>query len=721
VVELATPITLLLLLCVAYLTLIGYLKTTAQQVIQSDKVLAQANQIEKLLVDRETGLRGYLASGEPSFLEPYEHAQRALQPVFDDLARRVADQPEQAAQLADLRNRADRWQHYAQMAIAAHQRGDTTPIVVLYRDGKQQMDAMRTLIGAFVAAQDALRSQQTQAASRASDIVIAGGILLSIALGSSLVLFTRQQLSRLAQRYGQALASTEARAAELVAIRRKHELLLQSIDEGIFGLDRQGVLTFINSAAARMLGWTQEELLGQSMHDRMHHSYADGTPYPPEHCPIVATLRAGVVQQIAGEVFWRKDGVAVPVEYVSSPIVEEETVAGAVVVCRDISERRQLEAQLIQSQKLESIGGLAGGIAHDFNNLLTTIGGCADLARDTLPSDHPVQTDLQVIHDATERASALTRQLLSFARKQAIVTQTFNLNSLLGGIETLLQRTLGVDIELAIYPAPDLWLISADRNQIEQVLLNLAINARDAMPGNGKLIIETANIELDNTYSLQHPGMLPGPYVVLSVSDNGHGIPREIQQQIFEPFFTTKVSGQGSGLGLSTSYGIVKQHGGMIGMYSEIGQGTTFKVYLPSTSHESSSASEPTTTVFWGTETILLVEDHEPVRTLAAQLLHERGYTVLSAPTGEEGLRLAQAHAGPLDLLLADMVMPELSGMQLADQIAALRPGIKILFVSGYPERVLVNNGRLALERPVLNKPFTAAELLRAVRAALDR
>jgi hypothetical protein len=555
---------------------------------------------------------------------------------------------------------------------------------------------------------------------QASNIVEAGTALLSLGLGCILALVMRRYMQRLAPNYSSALDGTQTQAAELEAIRRQHELLLNSIDEGIYGLDRQGCITFINPAAARMLGWEVHDLLGQPMHARLHHTQADGAPYPPERCPIIATLRDGAVQQVVNDVFWRKDGAPLPVEYVSSPIVDAGAITGAVVVCRDISERRRLEAQLIHAQKLESIGRLTGGIAHDFNNLLTTIGGCVELARDTLPDTHVVQADLRAIRDATDRAAALTRHLLSFARKQAIATQTFSLNDMLHGIEPLLRRTLGADIALAIHPAPDIAPIHADPNQIEQVLLNLAINARDAMPGGGKLTVETANVELDGAYTQQHPHVRPGCYVMLAVSDTGHGIPPEAQAQIFEPFFTTKEAGKGTGLGLSTSYGIVQQHGGTIGVYSEAGHGATFKVYLPPAVSETSAPGAPAA-LPWGSETLLLVDDQEPMRALAARVLRDHGYTVLEAATGEAGLMLAQAHAGPLDLLLTDVVLPKLGGTELAERIAAERPGIKILFVSGYPERALIHQGRLALEATVLHKPFAASALLHGVRAALDQ
>jgi PAS domain S-box-containing protein len=717
----AVPVIALIVLAIIFLTLIGYLQMAAGWVSHSDEVLAQANRLEKLLVDRESGLRGYLIVGNSTFLEPYQQAQRALGPAFDDLSRIVADNPVQVQRLADLRRMADQWDAIARPLIDSHNNDDSS-LAALHIDSKRQMDAMRVALTAFLATEADLRDQRSRNAARAATIVIFGGVLLSLGMGGLLAMITRRHLRGLAQHYGHAVADAHAQAADLAATRRYSEQLLNAIGEGICGLDQHGCITFANSAAARMTGWEPAELLGQPMHERLHHSYADGAPYPPDRSPILATLRDGTVHQVATEVFWRKDGTPLPVEYTSGPIADDGAIAGAVVAFRDISERLRLEGQLLQAQKLESIGRLSGGIAHDFNNMLTTIMGCAELASDTLPPDHPAQQDLQTIQNATDRASALTRQLLTFARKQAIAVQTLDLNELLDDIDRLLRRLIGADISLVAHPAPGLWPISADRNQIEQVLVNLAVNARDAMPGGGKLTIETANVELDAAYAQQHLNIQPGPYVMLAVSDTGLGMPPEVQTRIFEPFFSTKEISKGTGLGLATSYGIIQQHGGAIWVYSEVSQGTTFKIYLPRAAPvpltpETTTAAEAPP---WGVETILLVEDEESVRLLAARILRDHGYIVLEAATSDAALRLGQAHAGRIDLLLADIMLPEIGGVELAGHLAAARPGIKVLFFSGYPEQALIHQGRLDLAAMVMHKPFAAAALLRAVRATLE-
>jgi PAS domain S-box-containing protein len=716
----AVPVIALIILALVFLALLGYLQATARWVGHSDQVLARANQLGQLLFDRETRLRGYLISGDPAFLEPYRESQRMLEPAFADLGRLVADNPSQAQRLAELRRLTDANELHGQSLIAL--RGSSGAYQAMFHENsRQQMDAIQASVAAFLAAEADLRDQRSRDAARAAAIVIPGSVLLSLGVGGLLAAITRRQLRGLAQRYGQAIADVQAQTADLATIRRHNELLLTSIGEGICGLDRDGRITFANPAAARLLGWETEDLLGQPMHEQFHHSFADGSPYPPERSPILATLRDGAIHHVANEIFWRKDGKPLPVEYTSSPITDDGATAGAVVAFRDVGERLRLESQLLQSQKLESIGRLSGGIAHDFNNLLTTIAGSAELAIDSLPSDHPAQQDLRLIQSAADRATALTRQLLAFARKQAIVIQLLDLNQLLVDIDQLLRRLLGADISLVAHPTPNLWSISADRNQIEQVLINLAVNARDAMPEGGKLTIETANVELDEAYAQQHLSILPGPYVMLAVSDTGLGMGPEVQEHIFEPFFSTKESGKGTGLGLSMSYGIIKQHGGALWVYSEIGHGTTFKVYLPRAGPVSQVSTDMTIVEapLWGVETILLVEDDESVRLLAARILRDHGYTVLETATGDAALRLSQIQAGQIDLLIVDVVLPGMGGSELAGYLTTARPDTKVLFISGYPEQALFHQGRLALAATVLHKPFAAAALLRAVRGTL--
>jgi PAS domain S-box-containing protein len=392
-------------------------------------------------------------------------------------------------------------------------------------------------------------------------------------------------------------------------------------------------------------------------------------------------------------------------------------------VTQDITDRKQLELQFLQAQKLEGIGRLAGGIAHDFNNLLTAIGGYADLAWQSLTAEAQIRGDLEEIQKAVDRASNLTRQLLAFARKQIIEPRILNLNDLIVEMDKLLRRVIGEDIDLVTRPAPGLGWVKADPGQIEQVLINLAVNARDAMPEGGKLTIETRNVVLDSTYARGHQSVTEGSYVLLAVSDTGVGMDAEVQSHLFEPFFTTKGRGKGTGLGLATCYGIVKQHGGNIWVYSEVGQGTTFKIYLPRAEEPADAAAPPAEprALPRGKETVLVVEDEAAVRVLAARVLREQGYTVLEAGDGAEAMRVAAASApSAIDLLLTDVVMPHMSGTAVAAQITARYPNLKVLFISGYTDSAIVHHGRLDEGVAFLHKPFTPPVLIRKVREVLD-
>jgi PAS domain S-box-containing protein len=382
----------------------------------------------------------------------------------------------------------------------------------------------------------------------------------------------------------------------------------------------------------------------------------------------------------------------------------------------------KLEAQLHHAQKMESIGQLAGGIAHDFNNLLTVIRGYCDIIQDALSREDPLHAELTHIRSASERATILIRQLLAFSRRQILVPTVLDLNSLVENLRTLLERLISEDITLVTLLSPGLRSIIADPSQIEQVVMNLVVNARDAMPTGGRLTIETANIDLDNSYASTHPEAPIGPCVVLAVTDTGYGMDASTRARIFEPFFTTKEPGKGTGLGLATIYGIVKQSGGEITVYSQPGQGTTFQIYLPASAIASSdrAAPKPGPVTYGGSETILLAEDEESVRNLASTALRAHGYTVLEARNGSEALSLAEQYQQPIDLLVTDVVMPQMSGRVLAEQLTSLRPMLKVLFMSGYMDDVIVRHGVLAAEVEFLPKPFSPSVLVAKVREVLD-
>jgi PAS domain S-box-containing protein len=656
---------------------------------------------------------------------------------------------------------------------------------------------------------------------------------------------------------GYTIDITERKRAEkeLARLNQHSALILSSAAEGILGLDLQGRHTFVNPAAAMMLGYEIEELLGQPSHSTWHHTRADGSHYPEEACEIRGATRDGMVHRASTEVFWRKDGTSFPVEFASTPIRREGELAGAVVtftditerkraedtlrdseeryaaifrgaaegilvaelgakrfiyanpsVCRmlgyseeemkclgvqdihpaeslehvlgefaaqargekslavelpcrrkdgsviyadvtasgmvlsqmrcvvgffsDVTERKRADAehaklaeQLRMSQRMEAIGSLAGGVAHDFNNLLSVILSYVEFAIEGVREGDPLKDDLLEVKKAGERAAALTRQLLAFSRKQVLQPVSLSLNQVAAGVEKMLQRILGEDIDLVLALAPDLGLTLADPGQLEQVVMNLVVNARDAMPEGGKLTIETSNVEVGEEHAARHVAVTPGSYVQLAVSDTGCGMDGQTRARIFEPFFTTKERGKGTGLGLSTVYGIVKQSGGNIWVYSEPGQGTTFKVYLPrDLSATTATASKPSTVPSrsTGTETILVVEDEEALRKVALRTLDAAGYTVLTAADGDTALLTSAQHAGDIHLLLTDVVMPRMGGRLLAQALSKVRPAIKVVYMSGYSDNAIVHHGVLDAGTHFLAKPFTSANLARKVREVLD-
>ncbi|HWR50547.1 MAG TPA: ATP-binding protein [Bryobacteraceae bacterium] len=386
----------------------------------------------------------------------------------------------------------------------------------------------------------------------------------------------------------------------------------------------------------------------------------------------------------------------------------------------EIERRRAAEAQLIQAQKMEAIGRLAGGVAHDFNNLLTVILGFSDMALADTETGAPAHGHLEEIRNAAIRAASLTNQLLAFSRKQILQPRVINLNTIVSEMDKMLGRLLGDDIELVTFPSPALGRVEADPSQIAQVVMNIAVNARDAMPNGGKLTIETANVHLDELYCRDHVGATPGAYVLLAISDNGHGMSEETKARIFEPFFTTKEPGKGTGLGLSTVFGIVKQSGGNIWVYSEVGHGTTFKIYLPRIEKAGEELLTTELLAPRGSETVMVCEDDEKVRLLVRTILASLGYTVLEAATAEEALLFQNRYAGPIDLLLTDIVMPRMNGRDLADRLRSLMPDLKVLFMSGYTETGIIHHGALGQGFEFLQKPFTPENLGRKVRDVLD-
>jgi two-component system, cell cycle sensor histidine kinase and response regulator CckA len=471
----------------------------------------------------------------------------------------------------------------------------------------------------------------------------------------------------------------------------------------------------VNAAAIAHYGYSRDEFLQMRIVDIR----------PAEHVErLYEAIKDLATRDLRRAGVWRhrvKDGRLIDVEVISHRL-EFHGRPAALVVVEDVTERRTLEQQVRQLQKMEAVGQLAGGIAHDFNNLLTVVTGRCALLTDRLPPDHPGRRDVDIIHKTTERAARLTAQLLAFSRKQVLQPKVLDLNELMSGMAPMLQRLIGEDIELAFMPGLDLGRVNADQGQLEQVVLNLVVNARDAMPRGGRLTIESANVELDETYARAHVGAQPGPYVMLAVSDTGCGMDAATQARVFEPFFTTKAPGKGTGLGLATVYGIVKQSGGNVWVYSELGRGTTFKIYLPSV-EAATEGSEPGAAApeaVRGTETVLLVEDEEELRTLGREVLQGYGYTVLLAHDAPDALVIAERYLGPIQLMVTDVVMPKMSGRDLARALAPSRPEMKVLYASGYTDSAIVRHGVLDAGIDFIQKPFTPDALGRKVREVLD-
>ena len=504
--------------------------------------------------------------------------------------------------------------------------------------------------------------------------------------------------------------------AAVAASEQRLRTLFETVNLIVLGLDARGIVEYVNPFFLELTGYTRHEVIGKSWFEflpkgqrskmeAVFHELMGGEVR--SHYENAIVTKAGQERMIAWNNTVSQDPLGRP--------------TGTLSIGEDITERHQLERQLRQAQKMEAIGRLAGGVAHDFNNVLTAIFGYVDLLQEDFPDDSPTRQDLGEIRKAAERASGLTRQLLAFSRQQVLEPIVLNLNDLIDDFEKMLRRVIGEDIDLRLAPAGDLGNVRVDPGQVQQVLMNLVVNARDAMPTGGTLTIETANAELTEEYAKLHQPVTPGSYVMVAVSDTGTGMDPEVQARIFEPFFTTKEKGKGTGLGLSTVYGIVKQSSGYVWVYSERDRGTTFKIYLPRIDAPARAPAPPREAKrLAGTETILLAEDDDMLRPLARELLAKLGYTVLEAANADEALALARKYDGPIQLLVADVVMPGPSGRELARRLAVTRPDTKVLYVSGYTDDAIVHHGMLEAGLNFLQKPFTAQTLARRVRDVLD-
>jgi signal transduction histidine kinase/CHASE3 domain sensor protein len=674
------------------------------------EVLGTLRDLGIALRDAETGERGYLLTGDADYLAPYQAAQGRISILQGDLQHLTADNPAQQARLRSLAPVIQRLlEQFAQTIQVRRDSGLDAAITQLRtRAGRDTMQTIQDGLSAMTAEEQALLSDRMEDAdmhaSQVRQLVLAGAALAILAL-----LWAARMLNQARSRSASAEATQRALAGELRAS-------LDSLSQGVavfgptYGLNHwndcfQVLLSLppamlrIDMPYAAFVDITASdgtELL--ETEDQVHHGQGrNGEPVVYERT--------------------RADGQVLEIRRTPTPD------KGFVLTISDMTKRSQSEAVLRESQKMQAIGQLTGGIAHDFNNLLTAIMGNLELGRAKLDPQHPVVAHIERSLWAAQRGGTLTGQLLAFARKQPLSPAPIELSATFPELIPLLRRTLGEHIEVRFVDTAGLWPAMADPAQLESAVLNLALNARDAMPGGGRLTIELANKVLDEEYARAHAEVTPGDYVMVAVSDTGHGMTPDVVARVFEPFFTTKTDGRGTGLGLAMVYGFVKQSGGHVKVYSEPGEGTSLKIYLPravgaqlpSMQRSSAPAELPR-----GSATILLVEDEAAVREVAAAILRNLGYRVLEAQDGDEGLLVFGAHATEVDLLLTDVVLPgKVRGRELSDRITAMRPGVKVMYMSGYTENSIVHHGRLDDGVQLLGKPFKREQLARKVAEVL--
>jgi PAS domain S-box-containing protein len=532
-------------------------------------------------------------------------------------------------------------------------------------------------------------------------------------LSARLTVRGRDELSYLGESINGMLEDLERIQKDRQAGEARLGVMIDNMPAVLWTTNRALCFTSSVGAGLKAIGLRTNETVGKSLFEYFRTE-------DPNFTPIAAHRQALKGESITYEMEWQKRIFESHVQPLRS---SEGEIVGVVGVALDITDRQHLLDQLRQSQKMQAVGELAGGVAHDFNNLLMVVKGHSEMLLDRLPKNSPMRHGIQQMHSASERAAGLTRQLLAFSRKQVLQPRVLDLNEVVSGMIQMVSRVIGANIELSFMPSLTLGRVMADPSQMEQVVLNLVVNARDAMPDGGQLTIETSNIDIDRSYAASHPGgMQPGPYVMLTVTDNGCGMDAETQARIFEPFFTTKAQGKGTGLGLATVYGVVKQSGGFIWVYSEAGHGTTFKIHLPQVTakDEKPLADSVQSGPAAGSETILFVEDEESVRELVRDYLNVIGYRVLEAGDGVQALAAAAAHKGPIHILITDVVMPRLSGRELANRLSAERKDMKVLFISGYTDDSVFRHGVLEGGVAFLQKPFNLKALAQKIREVLE-
>ena len=748
-------------------------RLAAATVEQSYETRSEIRRVLMLLVNAETGIRGYLLTRRDAFLEPYRQAQQEIPANVEALRHSVESNTSQTARLERV-----------EKLIAAviqefdRLRGEAVggrPAAGLdeLEAARASMDALRReLAGMQQGAAEVLEQRlaaQREAQQRLQNAVFLGGLLGLMGGVAAALLFSRgiarriqhledqarlvaqglpiveepsgtdeigrleitlkrtsellvQQGEELRKAHGQLEERIEKRTAELreanEELRQANQVrraVVQSSPLAIWAVDLDGNVTFWNPAAERIFGWSEAEVIGKPLP-----VVAGGEQ--EEYRDWLERFRNGEAFAAVERKRVRKDGSSIDVVIWTAPLRDAGgQISGTIAIDSDVTERKALEEQFRQSQKLEAVGRLAGGVAHDFNNLLTVITGYCEMLVAEAGQDSGLLDYAQEIRYAADRAAALTAQLLAFSRRQISQPRILDMNEVVAHSMKLLRRVIGEDIEISTHLAQGLGMIKADPIHVDQVIMNLVVNARDAMPHGGMLTIETSNQTLDAEYTGRHFGVEPGPYSLLAISDTGVGMDSATRSRLFEPFFTTKEAGKGTGLGLSIVYGIVKQNGGEVMVYSEPGKGTTFKIYFPmAVVPQEFAVVEQKPAEMKGCETILVCEDEASIRKLVHSMLTRHGYRVLEAHTPEEAIELARQHAQTLALLLTDIVMPQVSGFDLAREIQRSCPRVKVLYMSGYTDNQVSRNWVLDPGTPFIQKPFTAAALTQKVREALQ-
>jgi PAS domain S-box-containing protein len=716
----------LLLAILVVAAILAVRQTRAQADVRNSlEIINSLNGVQSGLLDAETGQRGYILTGDPSYLEPYNRAAPNLLGEIRQLQQSPKTGTRDAAALASLYGLAEQKLAELKQTIELKQKGEAEAALASVREGvgKDLMNRARAIMaGLFLAETRRLVESRDYAAEmdKMLQIGIVGGVLVLMALAIFGLRAIRNQFRELIRTHSLAEAANQ-----------RFQLLVQGVtDYAIFLLDPQGNVTNWNSGAVRIHGYAEDEIIGRPF--SQFYTAEDRAKEVPARA-LATAAREGKYEAEGWRV--RKDGTRFWASVVIDRISDAKgDIVGFAKITRDITERREgeqrLEAareQLYQSQKMDAVGQLTGGVAHDFNNLLTIIIGNLDGAKRALEARQAGAQErlLRAIDQAlvgAHRAARLTAHLLAFSRRQPLEAKVLDVNKLLRHLSTFLKPSLGEQVQLEVVGAGGVWQVEVDETQLETAVLNLALNARDAMPEGGKLTIEASNTYLDEIYCSKNAEVRPGQYVEISVTDSGLGMSGDVAGRAFEPFFTTKESGQGTGLGLSQVYGFVKQIGGHVKIYSEPGHGTTVKIYLPRVLG-AAAAGQPELRgakmpAAQGGESILVVEDDDDVRAFIAETLRELNYIVFQAIDAPSAMRILESER--VDLMLTDVVLPGRNGRDLADAAAKKRPGLKVLFMTGYSRNAIVHNGRLEQGVNMIQKPFTQAALAAKIRNRLD-